>query len=368
MIASLLVLFIVFAHCASNNPVVSQLRDFAARHRDDKSAQLEQQTPLPSFAAVPNTDWASVQYGECVNLNDKEREILLRDGIVTSERQSFQTFFDAYLELFRSDMPVYITADAIMHSVHRSYDVLLQSFEQASLIQKLTDGLRRVHERLSTAYSGDASLADARLDLDTYLLVARRLLEPTNISVVSVVAGSDKAQVTELISQATAASGAAKLNLFGASRDFDFSPFKPRGSLGLKFGCRVEFLGLKSLQTGHYAGKQRLEEYFRAMMWLGRVEFRLTQIDNTMDAMVERETVAAILLAELAHDVAELADIDRVLSALISYSDNADARQLTDVARQAGIAKASDAPARVAEFRRRLLSSEVLSELSLKRA
>jgi hypothetical protein len=55
-----------------------------------------------------------------------------------------------------------------------------------------------------------------------------------------------------------AASGSGSATLFGTSRELDFSQLEPRG---------------------HYADSETLRHYFRAMMWLGRVDLRLIETD-----------------------------------------------------------------------------------------
>ena len=66
-------------------------------------------------------------------------------------------------------------------------------------------------------------------------------------------AGGSSADIQALIDGAKAAKGAKEIVLFGAKRDVDFSQFEPRG---------------------HYTNTEQLKRYFRAMMWLGRIDFR----------------------------------------------------------------------------------------------
>jgi hypothetical protein len=249
-------------------------------------------------------------------------------------RHTAPSFWEFYLDAFKHDMPVYITADVLLHSVHRSYDAMLQRAEVSTLSKKLGALLDATHAKVKA--TSDASLANARADLDVFLSVARILLDPARSDV------ARSAAIDAVVQAANAATGAVTLSLFGGQKSIDSSMFKPRG---------------------HYAGIPALEQYFRTFIWLGRTEFRLTILPEDDPAMIDRETVAALLLAELTADSAELAAIDRVLSALIGVSDNADSKQLVSFARTAGIASAAAAAAAnatsLAMFRDKLMASDV---------
>src|SRR5690606_8616266 len=89
------------------------------------------------------------------------------------------------------------------------------------------------------------------------------------------VRGADAAQIRKLIEQATAASGTHEIKLFGVKREEDFSQFKPRG---------------------HYVGEVSLERYFRAQMWLGRVDLRILETQSDGRQVFRRDQYLATLL------------------------------------------------------------------------
>ena len=164
-------------------------------------------------------------------------------------------------------------------------------------LQKVITGMRTA--LAAEAVSGvwpDESLAD----VDEYLTVAYGLALSQDPPAIGV-GGSNEA-ITSLIAQATAASGAAWVTLFGEPRLVDFSQFTVRG---------------------HYAGSG-LEPYFRAMMWLGRMDLRL--LSQKASGAVEfhrRQFVAAALLAKLVEPVqADWAKVDKTLRAFTGESDN----------------------------------------------
>src|SRR5690606_9379358 len=92
--------------------------------------------------------------------------------------------------------------------------------------------------------------------------------------------------------------------LFGVERDMDFSQFTPRG---------------------HYTDSEELSRYFKAMMWLGRVDLRPieTQPDGSQ-VFHRRQFDAAVALASLVKgDVHQnWQRLDRTIEGFVGESDN----------------------------------------------
>src|SRR5690606_5569348 len=55
-------------------------------------------------------------------LNEAETQRLAENGFVISERRRFPSFVHGYETIYAEDLPVYLSADSILHAVHRSYD------------------------------------------------------------------------------------------------------------------------------------------------------------------------------------------------------------------------------------------------------
>ncbi len=200
-------------------------------------------------------------------LNDPELGKLKQNGFAISKRQGFATFVRGYAEIYSEHLPVYISADGILDSVHSSYDQLLMLTEYAALIPNVTMILNELHGALAGASAQPGARA-----LDVYLTVALSLLTGETATPV---AGADATELETLLTQANAASGEAQVTLFGEARTIDTSQFKPRG---------------------HYTDDQQLERYFRAMMWLGRIDFRLLETQPDGSQVLHREQVDATLL------------------------------------------------------------------------
>jgi hypothetical protein len=247
-----------------------------------------------------------------LKLNESELALLGKNGFAISARQAFSSFFLGYKAIYADDLPVFISADSILHAVHRSYDAILKQTEQLSLVTATGDLLRGMHEALAAGGAGGLSAA-ARADADLYLTVARRLLQPVApylppAPAIPPVAGASSALVDELVTKAIAAVGLEQVPLFGdAGRFVDFSQFKPRG---------------------HYTDDPTFEAYFRAMIWLGRTDLRIITHDQGTPRFaprfVRRQFEAALALALLLDDArrSAWAGIDETLRGFVGESDN----------------------------------------------
>ena len=195
-------------------------------------------------------------------LTDGEKQAALRNGFVVTERLTYASFGDALIDIYHADLPVYVSADSILHAIHASYDSILLAAEVSVLIPALMDLTRAMRadvRTLDARYADQPAMAQPLRDLDVYVTVGRQMLWggaqpvfPENDAVVS--------ELVDFIANELP----VDYPLFGETRrTIDFSQFTPRG---------------------HYAGADvwvppgsaSLEQYFRAMMWFGRTEVYLS--------------------------------------------------------------------------------------------
>jgi hypothetical protein len=227
-------------------------------------------------------------------LTDGERGALGQNGFVISQRREFGTFLRGFAEIYSEHLPLYVTADALLESVHSSYDTILLQIEQRMLIPDLRALLQGMRTRLASSNADAAT----RADTDLYLSVALSLLDS---KVVPPVAGASAEQVGRILTSARSAQGEEKLTLFQVERKEDFSQFVPRG---------------------HYSGDPTLEGYFRAMMWLGRVDFRLLETVQGKPLFRREQYLAMLLMHELVgSDLPRFERIDTTLRTFVGESD-----------------------------------------------
>jgi hypothetical protein len=248
------------------------------------------------------------------NLTEYEKSLIQQNGFMITERLTRSSFGEVFLEVYHKDLPVFISTDAILHAFHISYDRILRDMEVAVLINYLTSLLSQLHSampQLQSKYAAQPEMIQMLKDVDVYLTVPRKLLDEN----VTPYFPSNLEKVNFLYNRALLAQGMNSDTLFAdACVVVDWSQFKPRG---------------------HYVDLQypQLKNYFRAMMWLGRIEIYLLPpesfpepfcvIQDFSDAV--RQTIDSYLILEL-FDLSNswqlYNDIEKILEFFVGKSDN----------------------------------------------
>jgi hypothetical protein len=184
---------------------------------------------------------------------------------------NFAQIYQVYKQANDRGQPIFVTTDAMLHTYHVLYDFALRDAEISHFVgdlQALTAEMLAQSQLQMAGASGDARQAALR-NL-AYFSVAASLLDP---------AFAPLPEVADLVS--------AELTLIEAHSGFQRSPI---------FGYREDYS--QYVPRGHYTRNETFERYFRAMMWYGRIGFRLRP-GNTAEllAMGRMETRQAILIA-----------------------------------------------------------------------
>jgi hypothetical protein len=259
-------------------------------------------------------------------LTAAELGLLQSNHFVVSERLSYSCFREALYDIYQKDLPVMVTTDAILHALHASYDKLLMKIEMDILIAKLVAILNALHShfpQLLGSYQSIPAMQDALRDVDLYVTIAKSLLEETELAPQY----ADAAEV-HTVWEAIQAEQAICMPLFTeVARKLDFSQFTVRG---------------------HYTQEPELAPYFKSMMWLGRVDFILT--DPPAEWRLSREgerrmNLGALLVNELV-DMAgvrsTLDEMDEIIEFMVGESDNLTPTELADLVVVQGLTGADD--------------------------
>jgi len=191
-----------------------------------------------------------------------------------------------YKYLQNRNIPLFVTADTLLHLYHIQFDETLKDIEEREFfydINDLTQALLNDALVSYDIYSGD--LKEAAKRNAAYLAVAQKLIDPNF-------------QVPELVSDIVALE-MAKINAHEGFFESDIFIYKEDYS--------------QYLPRGHYTRSEQLKCYFRTLMWYGRMAFLLKGSDNwgpsgealisTYDAKIQ--TMQAVLLA-LSIDTAQV--------------------------------------------------------------
>ena len=149
--------------------------EFQARYQTAQTIQLAYDPT--------NADNLDIIQNSAVALNNAEMTALKDNGVVISDRNSYPSFLYGYQTLYLEDLPLYVSADSILHAVHRSYDEILKAIEMTTLQRELSDMLQSMRGNLAAgAASGLGTNAEA--DVDVYLAVALALLQDSSVPAV----------------------------------------------------------------------------------------------------------------------------------------------------------------------------------------
>src|SRR5262249_8816842 len=108
----------------------------------------------------------------------------------------------------------------------------------------------------------------------------------------------------------------AQITLFGTNRAVDLSQFQVRG---------------------HYTTSQRLARYFRAMMWCGLVDFRITESTNVDSLRELSGAVAMNLLMSRSGGFLDWLQFDNIVQMFVGASDSMNFAQLGDLLNASGM-------------------------------
>ena len=267
---------------------VAEYERFLEQHRDMSAAQLLNMYPTCAFKTTADISWESTAYHDVVEralgLTNDERTLLSKHGFVVSERLSQRAFLEQFIEIWRKDLPVFVSTDAILQAFHYNYVRILRQVEDDVLVRDLNALLAKMHDsfpQLVAKYADVPLISDMLHDVDVYLAVARKLLglqsEPYY---------SENADIVREVLNMIEAAQPCNYALFSHTpRMFDFSQFKPRG---------------------HYEGNDTLSRYFQTMVWLGRIEIcllppvaRSPMCPPQTAADIQRQTIDAALIVDL---------------------------------------------------------------------
>ena len=246
--------------------------------------------------ALPLDDLRSVQYYDIVNaVFGIEAMVPLIEqngfGIMEFDFSQFvweqdenDDIITPYQAFEHGDVPIFVTADTLLHLYHVQFDETLKEIEENEFFG---DTLDLTAALLADAENHHAKSADERQEAAlrnvAYLAVAMKLIDPET-TVPELVADDVQAELAKIDAHA----GFADSDIFIYAEDY--SQYVPRG---------------------HYTRSEELERYFRTLMWYGRMAFLLKGAENwgpAGDALISEEdakiqTIQAVMIAQALNSV-----------------------------------------------------------------
>ncbi len=197
----------------------------------------------------------------------------------------YDQFYDVYKHCKENNIPVFVTTDCVLHTYHILYDYTLRILETEHfsedllvLTQKMVDVSLKYYKE-----TGDA----AALKNAAYFCVAQHLLDESF---------SVPADVRNTVSK--------ELDLIKRHEGFSESPI---------FGYAEDYS--QYVPRGHYTRSEELKKYLKAMMWYGRIMFRLQS---------EKETLQALYMVKGVKDTDTLDLWDRIYKPTVFFVGKTD--------------------------------------------
>lgn len=230
------------------------------------TAQEGVESAVPSVAPYTiDPDLGNIVNKDQVYLQDGAREKLVRNGFVVTGTAGSE-FFEIYEDNRYWQMPNFVTVDSMMHTYHLYFSYLLKNVERsyladtvAALGSRMLANSTAQYEQLKGSEWEEAAKRNV-----AFFTVGAKLLDD-GIIVNDYVADAVNLEL-ERIGQAE---GIVECGLTGKNEDY--SQYKPRG---------------------YYEGDARLEQYFRAMMWYGRIHFAQKEEDLDRSALLMSKALA----------------------------------------------------------------------------
>lgn len=218
----------------------------------------------------------NVEIAEDIYLANETTQTIAKNLFAVSQPR-WNEFFSLYENNRYENIPNFITTDSILHNYHMFFDDTLKSLEEGALREQL-ESLNQ--ESVAAAQEQYAQLQGtewgnaAKRNL-IFFSVASKLLDPTVVVQRDVLETVD-AEIA-LINEHRDVAPSPMMKVSGEPLDEDYSQYTPRG---------------------HYTKSEALKQYFRTMMWYGRLTFRFSSEDEIRSAVLQEQ----MLTDDTVHD------------------------------------------------------------------
>jgi hypothetical protein len=254
----------------SSSIIPTVLAGTFAEWREDEISYTASVDPYTVEIPSENPMEGNVTIYEGQYVSPEAVELLNKNAFVIDHSYNYDEYFNIYEENRYEEQANFVTTDSALHTYHLFFNYLLKSLEENELYdvafnlsQKMTEESAKQYELLK----GTALEAAAIRNL-AYFSVAEKILNKD-----AEINPAVKDLVENELKLIEAHKGIAESGILGTEGEpykEDYSQYIPRG---------------------HYTSSEKLKTYFNAVMWYGRMTFRLSNEDETKSALL----VVAIL-------------------------------------------------------------------------
>lgn len=252
------------------NKVNSRFAEFAPMTISIKPS-LTDYTVSPDLAGVANV--------ERLGIDDAGKKALASNLFYLTPSKDEQ-IYDVYKNCKNSGIPAFITTDTVLHAYHILYDYILRVLEVERFSPALIElSQKMLDESIAQLNSGVSEVEQPALKNVAFFAVALSLLGKE---------ASIPREARDLVDK--------ELELIKAHEGLSVSPI-------FASPCKDPLLRYEYLEDysqyvprGHYTRNDTLKNYFKAMMWYGRMSYRV----RTKDTELNKEQTRRAILITLA--------------------------------------------------------------------
>lgn len=234
-------------------------------------ARFAEFVPMPVSVTPSLKDYSVGRISQVANfermgVSEEGKSALLQNLFYLTPSSDGQ-IYDVYKHLSEAGLPAFVTTDSVLHTYHILFDYILRMLEVQRFSPDIVDLSKLLFdESAAQADSASDQVKTAALKNTAFFAVALTLLGESPD-----VPADAKNMVQSELSLIQGHQGFAESPIFGY--DEDYSQYVPRG---------------------HYTRNDTLKKYFMAMMWYGRMSFRLKIKDDP--ELAREQTRRAILI------------------------------------------------------------------------
>ena len=234
-------------------------------------------------------------------------------------KQGFAIVPDTYDQLFQvyenndyHDFPNFVTTDLYLQLYHMYFDCMLRKAEEGKLYDALLDFCRKGYLESTNAIANPVNKKEKALAefSQAYFAIALRLLDPKEVCAV---APQYQAMVENEVMKCTTASTDFSPFMEYTIAKFPYALFRPRG---------------------HYTRNEKLQRYFRGMMWVQTAAF-----DTDKPSMMRRAAFIAKTICGNAELNAAFNAIFDPMTFIMGQPDNITLMQVYEILKRYDYAK-----------------------------
>ena len=218
------------------------------------------------------------------HFSGKSAELLKENGFVVTPAY-YKEISDIYLECKDTNQPIFITTDAVLHTGHIFFDYLLRILEVEKLYDsavELTDRMIKLSIKQYNEAEDKEVKEAAKLNIGFFAVAKRQFCPEYQVGY-----GLD-----ELVDQ--------ECENIKNHKGLEFRELLTHVKNPSIYQTPYAYEDYSQyIPRGHYTRNEKLENYFKAMMWYGRIDFKLRPAsEEPAITYGKKMTLQAILMAD----------------------------------------------------------------------